>query len=162
MESNASRASRVARAMQQALGALLISGIQDPRVGFVTLTEIRLTPDLRSAWAYVSIAGDERERERSLAGLQQARRYLRHAVGQALALPYVPELHFKLDDTLQRAARIEQLLIHGDGAAAAITDLPKIELDRAPTPEQLPKPAVVVRKRRSAKGSRTKYKPRPS
>ncbi len=109
--------------LRQELARLLQDGVRDPRVGFVTVTEVRPTPDLRTARVYVSIYGTPEEREASLSGLHDARGYLQREVGHRLRLKYVPELSFAADETLDHAARLDAVIgaIH-EGAADAPGD----------------------------------------
>jgi len=104
------RADRVSHLIQQELGQLLVNGVKDLRIGFVTVTEVRLTDDLRSARVYISIFGDESERASSLSGLQDAAGYLKRELSQRIRLRYTPNLTFHHDTTLDRAARLEELL----------------------------------------------------
>lgn len=105
------RPEQVAETIRQLLGETLTRGeIRDPRVGFVTVTGVRVTNDLGHARILVSAMGEPGERERSLEGLKSAAGFLRARLGKALATRTVPELHFELDDGLARAARIDELI----------------------------------------------------
>lgn len=108
------RAHRVAQLLKNELSALTVRGLRDPRVGLVTITDVRLSDDLRAAQVYVSVLGDEAARKASLAGLTAASGYLRHEVTHACQLRFAPTLHFHYDDTLAKAQRLDALL----GAAA--------------------------------------------
>jgi len=103
------RTIRVDELLKQEI-ARVLRELKDPRVGFATVMDVRTTPDLRHARVYVSILGDEREKQASLAALGKARGYVRGRVGEEITLKYLPELHFELDRTLEWAARIEELL----------------------------------------------------
>ncbi|MGB7212076.1 MAG: 30S ribosome-binding factor RbfA [Gemmatimonadales bacterium] len=105
------RPEQVAETVRQVLADALARGaIRDPRVGFVTVTGVRVTNDLSHARVLVSSLGEPEDRERSIEGLKSAAKYLRARVGETLATRVVPELHFELDDGLARAARIDQLI----------------------------------------------------
>lgn len=104
------RMRRVDEAVRHVVGDAISSDLKDPRVGFVTVTDVKTSPDLRHARVFVSVLGDERRREGSLAGLRSAGGYLQARVGRELRLKHTPELEFVLDDTVRRAARIERLL----------------------------------------------------
>lgn len=108
------RAARVGRAMQQALAELIEHGaVKDPRVagaGMITVTEVRPSADLRSARVYVSVFADEKVRAAALEGLRHAAGFLRREVGRALGLRSFPDLSFRLDDSIERGARIEGIL----------------------------------------------------
>jgi ribosome-binding factor A len=97
------------------LADLIQRELKDPRVGFVTVTEVRMSPDIKHASVYVSIfeGADERKQE-SIDALQRAEGFLRHSLGRRLRLRYVPALKFVVDDTLDHSARIEQLLGDSD------------------------------------------------
>ena len=109
------RTERVQKLARQILGDAIRS-LKDPRVGFVTITSVRVSPDLRHARVAVSILGDEDARKASLAGLASARPVLRAELGRQMRMKYLPELVFELDEGADRAERIEQLLhqIHTD------------------------------------------------
>lgn len=104
------RAHRVAHLIQESLARLLVEGLKDPRVGFVTVTEVRLTDDLRQAQVFVSIFGDDTKRQSTLAGLRAAQGYLRRELGHGLQLRVVPDLIFVHDDSLDRAQRLQTVL----------------------------------------------------
>jgi ribosome-binding factor A len=106
----AERMRRVDEAVRQVLGDAVAHRLKDPRVGFVTVTDVRTSPDLRHARVYVSVLGTEEEREASLAGLRSAHGYLQGQIASELRLKNTPELHFILDDTAERAFRIERLI----------------------------------------------------
>ena len=104
------RPDQVAETVRQVIADALLAELRDPRIGFVTVTEVRLTNDLSVATVRVSVMGDEAGREPALAGLQSAAGFLRRKVGQALATRTVPELRFELDRGLEHAARINRIL----------------------------------------------------
>jgi ribosome-binding factor A len=101
---------RVDVAMRQVLGDALAQDLKDPRVGFVTVTDVKTSPDLRHARVYVSVLGDAPAREATLEGLRSAHGFLQGRVAGALRLKRTPELHFELDETAERAARLERLI----------------------------------------------------
>jgi len=104
------RMRRVDEAMRQVLGAALAQDVKDPRVGFVTVTDVKTSPDLRYARVYVSVLGDEATQEASLDGLRSAQGFLQARVASELRLKFTPELAFQLDTTAARAARLEEIL----------------------------------------------------
>lgn len=104
------RPTRVAHHIQEELGRILARGLKDPRVGFVTITGVELSPDLRHGKVYYSVLGSEEEKRQTAEGLQAATGYLKREVAKALSLRYVPELRFLYDDSAERGARIEELL----------------------------------------------------
>lgn len=104
------RMRRVNEAMREVLSDALTRDLKDPRVGFVTVTSVETSPDLRRATVFVSVLGDEAARGETLAGLRSAHGYLQRAVAAQLRLKHTPQLQFADDDTPRRAARIERLL----------------------------------------------------
>jgi ribosome-binding factor A len=94
--------------------------VSDPRIGFVTVTAVETSPDLRHARVYVSVLGSDAEREGSLAGLRSAHGLLQRHVADELRLKNTPQLDFVEDDTARRAERVERLLGElGPGGADA-------------------------------------------
>jgi len=104
------RMRRIDRAIRQVLADELAGSIKDPRVGFVTVTDIRTTSDLRSARVYVSVLGGEVEREATLDGLRHAHGHLQAKVAGQLGLKRTPLLEFVYDDTADRARRVDELI----------------------------------------------------
>ena len=105
------RMRRVDEAIREVLSdALGSSGLKDPRIGFVTVTDVKTTADLRQARVYVTVLGDQQQRESSLAGLQSAHGVLQRRVSRELRMKRTPTLEFRYDDTTDRAMRMEELL----------------------------------------------------
>ena len=104
------RMRRVDEAMRQVLGEAISKELKDPRVGFVTVTDVKTSPDLRHARVYVSVLGDPAEREATVDGLRSAHGFLQGRVAGELHLKRTPELRFELDETAERAARLERLI----------------------------------------------------
>ncbi len=96
-----------------------IPKLKDPRVGFVTVTGVEVTPDLRRAVVLYTVLGEEAERRATAAGLRSARSYLRGVLGNQVRMKFLPELEFREDEGPARAERIEELLkeIHEDDAS---------------------------------------------
>lgn len=107
---------RVDEAIRQVIGDAVAGDLKDPRVGFVTVTDVRTSPDLRHARIYVSVLGeggrssDEQAREASLEGLRSAHGFLQGRLASELRLKRTPALEFSYDDTTDRALRVEELL----------------------------------------------------
>jgi ribosome-binding factor A len=101
---------RVDEAVREVLGDAVTRDLKDPRVGFVTVTEVRTSSDLRHARVFVSVLGTPAEREATLEGLRSAHGVLQARVAGELRLKRTPTLEFELDDTAERAARMEALL----------------------------------------------------
>jgi ribosome-binding factor A len=101
---------RVDEAIRQVVGEVVAGELKDPRVGFVTVTDVRTSADLSHARVYVSVLGDETGREASLEGLRSAHGYLQRRVASELHLKRTPTLTFAYDDTADRALRIDALI----------------------------------------------------
>jgi ribosome-binding factor A len=106
---SADRMRRVDEGVRQVLSDALIE-IKDPRVGFVTVTAVDTTPDLRHATVYVSVLGDPGVRRRTLEGLQSAHGFLQRRIAAELRLKHTPTLDFAYDDSVDRGMRISALL----------------------------------------------------
>ena len=104
------RTDRVGALLQAALSELLLRSVKDPRVGMVTITGVKLSPDLKHASVYVSTLGDGAAQARMLAGLASARPFLQSQAGRRLGLRFTPELRFEVDPSIDIAARLERLL----------------------------------------------------
>ena len=83
---------------------------RDPRIGMVSVTDVAVAPDLGSAKVYVTALGDDTEKQETVAGLKAAAAFIRSELGRRLTIRQIPELRFELDQTLEHAHRIEQLL----------------------------------------------------
>ena len=109
--SQPNRPARVAHEFQRELSAVLARGLKDPRItGFITVTGAKMSPDLKEVVAYVSIHGEEKVRQETLAGLKAAASFLQREVGRALKLRYVPHLVFAYDGSVEEGDKIERLL----------------------------------------------------
>ena len=104
------RMRRVDTAVRQVVGDAVAQNLKDPRVGFVTVTDVKTSPDLRHARVYVSVLGTPAEQDASLEGLRSAHGFLQRRVAGELRLKHTPELEFVLDQTAERAFRLEALL----------------------------------------------------
>jgi ribosome-binding factor A len=104
------RAERLAEQIREELSLIIAGEVEDPKVGFVTVTEAKVSADLRTAKVYVSVLGTEDEVRESMAALKHAAGFIRNQLGIVLRMKRTPDLHFVYDDTDLRAARIEELL----------------------------------------------------
>ena len=109
------RMRRVDEAMREVLSGAITSELKDPRVGFVTVTSVDTSPDLRHARVYVSVLGDEKVRRRSMDGLASAHGYLQKRVAGELRIKHTPTLEFLYDDSTDRGMRIAELLEEEEG-----------------------------------------------
>lgn len=113
------RMRRVDEAVRAVLTDAIAKDLQDPRVGFVTVTGVKTSPDLRHARVYVSVLGDERTRADSLEGLRSAHGFLQGLIASELTLKHTPTLTFEYDESVDRGMRITELLNEvepGEGA----------------------------------------------
>jgi ribosome-binding factor A len=110
------RAHRVGELIQHEISALLIRGLKDPRLGFVTITGVDVTPDLHLARVYYTVVGDEAARRATAAGLKSSTPFIRQQLGRQLRMKYLPDLIFEYDTSIEYGNRIESLLraIHTD------------------------------------------------
>ena len=110
-ERNNRRADRVGEAIREEIATFLAESVKDPRiVGFVTVTGVEITSDLRHAKVFVSVMGSEAEKAATFEGLASTASHLRSRVGRSLRLRVAPEIQFREDESVARAARIESLL----------------------------------------------------
>jgi ribosome-binding factor A len=106
----AQRMRRVNELMREVIGSAITSELEDPRIGFVTVTSVDTSPDLRSAKVYVSVLGDEAEREATLAGLRSSHGVLQSVIANETRIKRTPTLSFHYDETPERGVRITRLL----------------------------------------------------
>ena len=101
---------RVNEAIREILGDAIATELKDPRIGFVTVTEVDTSPDLRTARVYVSVLGSPEERESSLDGLRSAHGVLQGKIAGAMRMKRTPTLTFEYDESVDRGDRITRLL----------------------------------------------------
>src|SRR3954449_11522321 len=104
------RMRRVNEAVKEVLSAQLAAGLKDPRIGFVTVTGVETSPDLRNARVYFSVLGDEAARDDALAGLRHSKGFLQSRVNSELRMKRTPTLDFVYDSTSERAERLTRLI----------------------------------------------------
>jgi ribosome-binding factor A len=104
------RSNRVAEQMKKELGDILNRKLKDPRLGFITITDVEVTGDLQQATVFISILGNEKEREDTLLALEKAHGFIRSEIGNRMRLRKVPELLFEMDSSLEYGNRIDELL----------------------------------------------------
>jgi ribosome-binding factor A len=107
------RMRRVNEAVREVLSARIAEGLNDPRIGFVTVTSVETSPDLRQARVYVSVLGNDAERADTLAGLGSAHGLLQQAIARELRMKRTPTLRFVFDESIDRGMRISELLDEG-------------------------------------------------
>ncbi|MFC4023109.1 30S ribosome-binding factor RbfA [Oceanobacillus longus] len=104
------RANRVAEQMKKELTDILARKIKDPRVGFVTVTDVEVTGDLQQAKVFISVLGDEKKKQDTLLGLAKAKGFIRSEIGSRIRLRKTPELTFEFDEAFEYGNRIETIL----------------------------------------------------
>jgi ribosome-binding factor A len=130
------RTDRVDELLRQEIGVLLAKEIADPRIGFVTITDVETAPDLRHAKVWVSIIGGKADQKETLRALQHSMGFIRHELGRTLRIKRIPDLHVHLDDSMERGTRLLHMLQELDEGK----DPEAIE----PYNESLPKPVQRV------------------
>lgn len=110
------RSEKVSEAIHEMVSALLVKGLKDPRIGFVTITGVKVTDDLHLATIYFTVVGTDEEKKATEQGLNSAKGYMRKEMGKNLRMRYVPDLIFKYDSSLEYGNRIDSLLrqLHTD------------------------------------------------
>ena len=101
---------RINELMREVIGGAIATELEDPRIGFVTVTAVETSPDLRSARVYVSVLGDQRQRDESLDGLNSSHGVLQAAIAREVRIKRTPTLSFYYDDSIERGVRVSRLL----------------------------------------------------
>ena len=103
------RPERVQEALRQEISKIVQGEMKDPRIGFITITKVELTKDLRYAKVYFSVLGEDKDKKLALRGLNSAKGYIRGILGDRIKLRYMPDIEFKVDETLERTRHIYDL-----------------------------------------------------
>lgn len=106
---NSQRQERLNSQFKEELAELLRK-VKDPRIGFVSVTDVEVTPDLKQARVYVSVLGDEAARSATMAGLRSATGFIKSELARRVRLRLMPEIEWRYDDSIERGARISELL----------------------------------------------------
>jgi ribosome-binding factor A len=104
------RSVRIGDQIRKDISEIILRDLKDPKLGFITVTEVELTDDLRYAKIFYTVLGDEKSKKESQQGLERAKGYIQREIGKRIRLKHTPEITFKYDHTIEKAARIEQLL----------------------------------------------------
>jgi ribosome-binding factor A len=104
------RSERVAQAIKKEVSIILHDKLKDPRLGFVTITKIEMTPDLREALIYYSVLGKEEDYKRTKEALDSALGFIRHLIAQVVKLRFAPQIRFRQDRSLEYSVRIQEIL----------------------------------------------------
>ena len=109
------RIEKLQELIKQEMSKMLLTDLKDPRIGFVTVTDVEMTGDLRAATIYVSVMGGAEQVKSSLEGLQSALGFIRREIGQRVRLRFTPEISFALDTSLDYGDHIQKLLLQVEG-----------------------------------------------
>lgn len=114
------RSNRIGEQIKKELSEIIGRKLKDPRIGFVTVTDVAVTGDLQQATVYISVLGDSKQREDTLKGLEKAKGFMRSEIGQRIRLRKTPELLFEFDESIDYGNRIETLIskIHAEDKLA--------------------------------------------
>src|SRR5262245_43442859 len=104
------RREKVSDLVREEVARLLQSEVHDSRLGFITVTEVRMSPDLKHARVFVSLLAEGRARDHAMEALAAARGFIRRRIGQTLRLRHTPDIQFTLDTSIEYGARIESLI----------------------------------------------------
>ena len=113
--SNKLRIEKLQELIKQEVGKMILNDLKDPRIGFVTVTDVEMTGDLREAKIFVSIMGGAEQVKNSLEGLNSALGFVRREIGQRIRLRFTPEISFALDTSLDYGDHIQKLLLQVEG-----------------------------------------------
>lgn len=105
-----SRNEKVASEIKKEITKILREKVSDPRIGFVSIIDVEVTPDLKNAKIFFSVLGDEKIKKETQAGLQSASSFVRSELGQALELRFVPEIAFVYDKGIERGSRVLSIM----------------------------------------------------
>jgi ribosome-binding factor A len=130
------RTNRIDELLRQEMTQILARDVDDPRIGFATITDVETAPDLRHARVQVSVIGPAEQRKTALAAMGRAMPFVRHELGKRLRLKRIPEFHLELDDSVERGTRILHLLDELE-AGRAPGD-PVTDGETLPTPQAVP------------------------
>ncbi len=104
------RSERIGDQIRVEIADILVRRIKDPRIGFVTVTAVQVTDDLRYARVFVSVMGAQAQRKKTFQGLERASGFIRSELGKRLRLKYLPEISFHQDEAVEKAAHVLELL----------------------------------------------------
>jgi ribosome-binding factor A len=127
------RTDRLDQLLREEIGGMLEREVADPRIGFATVTAVETTPDLRHARVWVSVIGGATERDQTIAGLEHAMIFVRRELGTRLRLKRIPDLHVRLDDSVERGTRVLRLI---DALESGADPSPVGEGESLPTPSR--------------------------
>lgn len=104
------RQRRLSELLKEEISDIILKEVKDPRIGFVSINDVELSGDLRHAKIFVSIIGDQSERDDTMDGLKKATGFIRKLVGERITVYHTPELVFKYDDSIEHGIHISNLI----------------------------------------------------
>ncbi|MFN2364707.1 MAG: 30S ribosome-binding factor RbfA [Halarsenatibacteraceae bacterium] len=104
------RKRRLSELLKEEISDIILKEVKDPRIGFVSVNDVELTGDLRQAKVFVSVIGDQTERDDTMDGLKKATGFIRKLVGERITVYHTPELEFKYDDSIEHGIHISNLI----------------------------------------------------
>jgi ribosome-binding factor A len=104
------RVQKVERELKKQIGIIFQQDLNDPRIGFVTITEVKLSADLKFAKIYYSVLGNKKQEKKTLDAISKASPYIRRLLARRMILRFVPELKFYYDETFEKAMHVDELL----------------------------------------------------
>jgi ribosome-binding factor A len=146
MEFSFKRKDRLESEIQKEAMTILMREVTDPRIGFVTVTRVEMTGDLREVRIFVSVMGDAAVKKQAMEGLASATGYVRYLIGQRVQMKFVPTVQFRLDETLEKSVHVMDLF-H------------QIERERRPPLPPIPLPPVEKKESRRKVSRRKKTSP---
>ncbi|HEV8338373.1 MAG TPA: 30S ribosome-binding factor RbfA [bacterium] len=132
------RREKLQELFKEETGVILQRRLRDPRVGFVSVTDVELSGDLRHAKIFVSVLGDAETKHRTMAALEGAARFVRGELGRRVRMRYVPEVLFRLDESIERGARVNALLRQVVPPADRAPESPESDQHPSPAAEEDP------------------------
>ena len=109
---NTARLARIGHLIKQELSLILTRKVKDPRIGFVSITDVDVSPDIKNAKIFISVLGDDEAKKHSLKGLESASKYIRCELAKVLDIKFMPDINFYLDDSIERGSKILSLMYH--------------------------------------------------
>ena len=104
------RAIRVGELLKEEISQIVLREMKDPRIGFVSITDVEVSGDLRHAKVFISVYGTDKEKEETLNGLQQAQGFVRKLVGERVKIHHTPEIIFRYDDSIENGVHISEII----------------------------------------------------
>ena len=104
------RAVRVGELLKEEISQIVLREMKDPRIGFVSVTDVEVSGDLRHAKVFISVYGSDKEKEETLEGLQQAQGFVRKLVGERVKIHHTPEIIFRYDDSIENGVHISEII----------------------------------------------------